>query len=472
MSLDTLETFPTPSERSGLAALGRDSMVYALGGLAYKGVALLTVPFLARILSPAELGLLDFAAVLASLTGLVAVLGTDQALAFYETRIESAGEMWGSALAIIGIVLAGAVAAAIIFQAALATVLTGQSMNAPIVAAAAAYGGGIALGATALNAARLHGTPGAYAVASFLIVSAEMAAALAIALAGGPVAVMVLGWTVGAAVVAVLVLVRFLPPLRRPTAATTRRLLAFGAPLVPAAIAWLVGDVWIRSTIARMADPGALGEYGIAYRVATVLGLVVTGFGVAWYPYLYRSPAAVVVSRAASALAILFLALATVGVALTALAPEIVAVIAGQGYAGARHAIGPLTGGMVALGAFVLVSAVVGTSGSTQRVAVAALVGAAAQGIAAIWLVPAYGLSGAGLASLSGYTLAAAILLATERSLVRVESGIAALIATGGLVVAAAVADASILLRVLVVIGFAAIAGGMTLRLARRTAGG
>jgi O-antigen/teichoic acid export membrane protein len=470
VSIDTLDTFRPDTERMGLTALSRVSMVYALGGLAYKGVALVTVPVLARLLSPAELGLLDFAAVLASLTGLVALAGTDQAVAFLESRSDTAGEVWSSALVIVGSALAVAVAAGIVFQGALATLLTGQDTNAPVIVAAAVSGSGIAVGASALNAARLHGSPATYALASFLIVSAEMVAALAVALAGGPVAIMVVGWSVGAAIVAVPVLLRFVPRLRRPTAATAGRLVAFGAPLIPAAVAWLVGDAWVRAAIAREAHPGALGEYGIAFRIATVLGLVVTGFGVAWFPYLYRSPAAEVASRAAQALGVVVLALATVGVGLTALSPEIVAMIAGEEYAGAHDAIGPLVGGMVALGVFVLVSAVVGSSGSTRRVAVAALIGAAAQGIAGSWLVPAAGIVGAGVASLVGYTLAAIILLATEPRLLGGGIAISVALAAAGLSVASSIGEAPTIVRFVIALGFGAIAGAVALWLTRRGA--
>lgn len=464
MSLDTLETFPTGSERVGLAALGRVSLVYALGGLAYKGVALLAIPVLARVLSPGQLGLLDLAAVLASIVGLVAVLGSDQAVAFHEARTASNEAVWSSALTIVAPVGAAIATVGVLLQAPLAAILTGDASNGAVVAAAGVYGVAIALSATALNAVRLRGTPRAYAVASFLIVSAEMAVALTVALlADGSVAFMVLGWAMGATAVLVPVLVRFLPRLQRPRRETVRRLVVYGAPLVPAAMAWLVGDAWIRGMLAREVDLTALGEYGIAYRVASVLGLVVTGFGVAWYPYLYRSPAAEVVPRASHALAVLLLALATLGVVLTALSPEIIAIVAGAPYANARLAIAPLAGGMVALGAFILVGAVVGASGSTRRIAVAALIGAAVQVVASLLLVPTLGLVGGALASLAGYVLAACLLVATELRVLGGRNIIATLCvisaAVAGLIAASTASGSSAVVRMSVAIGFVIVAG-------------
>src|SRR5688572_29348756 len=264
MSLDSLETFPAGSERIGMASLSRRSLVYSLGGLAYKGVALLTIPLLARLLSPAALGLLDFAAVLASLIGLIAVLGTDQAVAYHESRTESQAGLWGSAFAITATGAAVILIAASIFQTPLAQTLTGDPANASVVVAAAVYGGAIAPSALALNAVRLRGTPRAYAIASFLLITSEMAFALAIVwLVTEGVAVIVLAWAAGALVVLVPLLVRYLPAIARPRMATVRGLLTFGAPLAPVAIAWLVGDSWIRATLAREVELSALGEYGI-----------------------------------------------------------------------------------------------------------------------------------------------------------------------------------------------------------------
>lgn len=463
MSLDALETFPAGPERAGLAALSRASLVYALGGLAYKGVALVTIPILARLLSPAELGLLDLAAVISSVIGLIAVLGTDQAVAFHEPRSRAIGELWGAALAIVVAAAVGLLLIVTVAQGTLAAALTGNAANGPIVVAAGLYGGVVGLTATGLNAARLHATPGAYALASFVLVTAEMGVALAIAWLGlGSVALMVLGWAVGAVIVLTVVFVRFVPRPRLPPMQTMGALATYGAPLVPAAVAWLTADALIRGALAREEGAAVLGEYGIAYRVASVLGLAVTGFAVAWYPYLYRSPASEVVPRAARALGLLVLVLATLGVAISALSPEIIAVVAGEAYAGARVAATPMVGGMVGLGAFLLIGAVVGASGSTRRIALTALSGAAVQVVAALLLVPPLGLFGAGLSSLAGYVTAALLLGLSEVRVLVGRAGLSNLavvtLAVGGLAASAILSGASFGTRVLLIVGFTVLA--------------
>lgn len=413
-----------PNEALGIFALGRASLVYALGGLAYKGVALVSIPILARLLTPVELGLLDLAAVLASILGLVATVGTDQAVAYFEPRTKTDDAVWESSLTIIAAAAAGLLLVVGIFHESIARFVTGASANGPVLMAATVYGGIIALTATTLNAVRLRGSPRTYVVGSFAIVSAEMAAALAVAwLLPGEVALMVLGWAVAALLVALPILSRHLPSLRIPRVVTIRRLIGYGAPLVPAAIVWLIGDAWIRSTLGRDVDFATLGAYGIGHRITSVLGLAITGFGVVWHPYIYRTPPSEIITRASRTMPHLVLALTGLGVFLTVLSPEIVGLVAGDRYAGARHAVAGLSGGMVAMGVFVLVSAVTAASGSTGRIAVAAVIGTMVQVATSVPLVQGLGISGAATASLLGYTAAAVLLLAGERALLAGRRG-------------------------------------------------
>jgi hypothetical protein len=122
---------------------------------------------------------------------------------------------------------------------------------------------------------------------------------------------------------------------------------------------------------------------------------------------------------------------------------------------------------MVALGAFVLVGAVVGATGSTRPIALAALAGAGVQVVASTALVSPLGLLGAGLASGFGYLAAALLLVANQARVVSGRDGIvtagAVAVAAAGLVVGSAVTDSSIAVRALTVLAF----GVITLLVAR-----
>ena len=449
-----------------LATLGRLSASYALGGLAYKVVALLSVPILARLLTPAQLGLLDFAAVLATIVALTITVGSDQAIPYQHARRTDVGAVWGTALTI---VLSGAVAVALVVGIAsepLAAAVLGDPAHGPVMLVAALYGGAMSISMLALIAVRLHGRPSTYAVVSFFIVLFEMAGAIAVALlVPDPVVPMILAWMAGAAVVAVPVLVRHLSRLRRPSRQLAVRLATFGLPLVPAALAWLVGDAWIRSVLAREATATALGEYGIAHRIASALGLIVTGFGVAWGPYIYRSHGVFVPDRAGRTAVVMVLALGAIGSVLTLAAPEVIALVAGPAYADARLAVAGLCGSMVALGIVVLVSPLAGRSGSTRRVAMAAAAGLLTQVATAIPLVQLMGLAGAALASLMGYSVGALTLLVVTPDLMREGRAarlLAATLSSGvALGLAAAWMGASAQLRVLGAVVLVMLLGGV-----------
>jgi O-antigen/teichoic acid export membrane protein len=232
----------------------------------------------------------------------------------------------------------------------------------------------------------------------------------------------------------------------------------------------MAGDAVIRSTIARDASLSVLGAYGIGYRVATGLGIFVTGFAIAWQPYLYRADARSVRPRARRTAPALVITLGWGAVVLTLLAREIVAIVAGPDYASAVEGIGPLTGGMVAFGLFMLLGALSGASGATTRVGLIALLGAAAQVAGALVLVGRFGLIGAAYASLVGYVVAAVVLALATRAIVLDRAGallIAVSVVTAlGLAAAMSIGDTPLVVR-LSVTAVATVIGAVGLMLAR-----
>lgn len=460
-------------ESDGLRMLAGRSFVYALGGLAYKGVALVSVPLLARLLKPAELGLLDAAAVLASIIGLVAGLGSEQAVAWLEPRYKNDGKVWGSTLALVAGAGTVVFLAVLVGREPLAASLTGDPRNADVVVAAGFYGIVIAFTAAALNSVRLHGTPARYALSSFLVVSAEMVAALVIAWRlDSPVRLMVLGWAAAAAVVSAGILILHAPRPARPHLSVIRDLMRFGAPLVPAALAWIAGDLFIRSSVARDASLATLGEYGVAYRVTSALAIVVAGFAVAWQPYVYGSAVSDAFPRARRTAPALVALLGWAATILTLMGHEIVAIISGPNYADAVHGIAALAGGIAALGVFMLLGALASATYGTRRVGVVALVGMVVQAALAIMLVTPLGLVGAALASLAGYVVSAALLVWLTGFMRSDAAGAAFLVsivfASLGLVAASSLASSDFSLRLTAAILFTVVAALVMLLLQRR----
>jgi O-antigen/teichoic acid export membrane protein len=404
--------------------LAGHSLTYALGALAYKGIALVTVPVLARLLAPDELGLLDVGAVVATIVAILAAIGTEQAVAWLQPQVDDEHRLWGATLAIVGFGSLALTIVAVVARDPLAALLTASSSHAPVVLAATVYGGVMAFTAVGLNVIRLRGTPRRYAIASFLVVASEMAVGLVIAWqVASPVVAMLLGWAVASGLVALGMFRVNLPTPALPSKALVERLVRFGAPLVPAAIAWVLGDMGVRAAIARGADLSILGEYGIAFRIATVVAILVTGFTVAWQPYLYRSSSTAVMPRARRAAPALLAMLGAVAIGLTLMGQEIVRIVAGPAYLGAVNAVPGLAASMVALGLFQLAATVRAATAGTRTVAIAALVGAGAQIVIAFALVERLSLVGASLASMLGYVAAAAMLTGMTRLVSRSRDG-------------------------------------------------
>jgi peptidoglycan biosynthesis protein MviN/MurJ (putative lipid II flippase) len=119
----------------------------------------------------------------------------------------------------------------------------------------------------------------------------------------------------------------------------------------------------------------------------------------------------------------------------------------------------------------VLVAGVVGSSGSTRRVASSALTGTAVAMVAALLLVPPLGLVGAGAASLAGSVTATLVLIGSEPRLLRPRSAVVMGAAVAGtvalFVVATTAMSASFPFRVLVAAVIVAIAIGIGMLLDR-----
>jgi O-antigen/teichoic acid export membrane protein len=403
-----------------VGTLFRSSVMYAAGSFAYKGIALVTAPVLARLLAPSQLGLLDLAVVFANSVMVVAGLGLDQAAARVQPLLKDDRRVWASVLAMSGLAIAVTVVASIVASASLSRLLTGSSQRSDVLVAASVYGGGMAVSMIGLNTVRLRGAASRYSMVAFAIVSAEAAVAILLAaLAPQPVVPIVFVWA-GIGVASGSGLLAWLGPrIIWPDRQTIGRLLRFGLPLVPAALAWICGDLAIRATLARESDLAALGQYGIAARIASLLSIGIVGFTLAWHPFLYRASPASAASAARGAAHQLTLLLVLGAIVISLFAHEVVGVLAGAPYRPAAVGVAPLSAAAVAFGLFSLLSAVAGRENRTVAVGLASLAGAGVQILGALLLAGA-GIVGAAVASLLGTLIAAVGLLLYLRLLLKV----------------------------------------------------
>jgi O-antigen/teichoic acid export membrane protein len=396
----------TASVRQGAA----DTAAYVAGSLAYKLVAFLAVPVLARLLSPAELGLLDLTVVTAGMIAIIAGGGLDHAVARFEQQQHSAGRLWITALAAFATigVLVGVLA--ILAAPAVMSWAAGAMDDPSLLSLATGYGISMAMMATAMNVVRLRAGAKRYAVIAFCLLTLEMATAIALAVAGFTVQAILAGWIALSAFGSLAVAAVHLPRLSSLDPALYRRLIAFGLPLVPAAVAWHVGEVGIRASIAGTGDLAGLGAYGVAHRITSVLAIAVSGFALAWQPLVYRADGSQQRIIASRGVAMTVGAVAIGALVVSGVARELIVLIGGAGYLRGADVVALLGLAAVFSGAFSLLTVLAGVENRTLIVAASAGVGVLVQIVGAVALVPAGGLLGAAAASVAGYAVSAVLL--------------------------------------------------------------
>jgi O-antigen/teichoic acid export membrane protein/SAM-dependent methyltransferase len=129
--------------------------------------------------------------------------------------------------------------------------------------------------------------------------------------------------------------------LPRPTRPTVVLLLVTGLPLAPAVAAVWIGEFLNRGILLSAAGAAEVGYLSVALRLASVVGLVVAGFQLAWLPHVYALGAApderariAVEGRRIVALVALVVA------GLSLIAPELLVVVSGDRYLPALRSVG------------------------------------------------------------------------------------------------------------------------------------
>ncbi|MFP5316735.1 MAG: lipopolysaccharide biosynthesis protein [Acidimicrobiia bacterium] len=338
---------PDPAEMAhggGFAGLVRNSAVFALGSLTGKVVGLLLLPVLTRVLSPEGFGRLDVLSTLATTVTSVAVLGVDVAATrLYADRTPAEQRrLFGSWMVLAAGVLVPVLALSWAGAGAISRMLFGTGGEALGVAMVGLYAAGNLYQVIGLTALRNQGRARTYAIVSAAAFVANGVAVLALVAAEPRASAAMTGMALGVSFggLGAVTMARRLV-LNRPSAASTRALLALGLPLVPALAATWIGDFANRAILLGAAGSAEVGLLSVAIRFGSVGVLVVTGFQLAWMPRAFaqaRRPGAT--RRIARDAERIVLAVATALVPLAVLAPELVRLVAGAAYLDAVPAIG------------------------------------------------------------------------------------------------------------------------------------
>jgi O-antigen/teichoic acid export membrane protein len=185
----------------------------------------------------------------------------------------------------------------------------------------------------------------------------------------------------------------------------------FGVPLMAAALAMWVTNFGDRFMLSKLLHgPYRLtevGQYALANKISSAMVLIFTAFQVAWPAFAYSIEDETEAKRAYSfVLTYLLFIAAWVAIGLSLFAPWIVHFLGRKpGYWPAASAVPALAFSSVFFAGFIVVTIATGRARRTQFNWIAATACALLNFGLNVWLIPAYGMLGAAYATLAAYVL-------------------------------------------------------------------
>ena len=185
----------------------------------------------------------------------------------------------------------------------------------------------------------------------------------------------------------------------------------FGIPLMAAGLAMWVTNFGDRLMLSKLLHGDyrltELGQYSLAYKISSAMVLLFTAFQVAWPAFAYSIEDESEAKRAYSyILTYLMFIAAWAAVGLSLFAPWIVRLLGQKpGYWPAQNAIPALAFSSVFFAGFIVITIATGRMRQTKFNWVAATAAALLNFGLNLWLIPAYGMLGAAYATLAGYIL-------------------------------------------------------------------
>ena len=408
-----------------LRTLARGSAIYAAGTLLARFGGFVLLPIYLALMSQSEYGLVALVTSIVGFLNILYRLGLDGALMrlHFDTGDEDRPGLYRTLLALtIAVAAALSVALGVLVGPVFDTIFFGVSfIPYGLLALALAFVGS----ADYVPAIRYRATqqPGrfvAFNLGSFAISSA---CSLALVVIGMGAAGALLGQLIGGAVmlvVAIAITVRprgrtWLPQAIRPS-------LRFSLPIVPHQVStWSIrlSDRWLLGLLLplpAMQRLEAIGAYSVGYQLGSLVSMVSTSFNAAWTPYLYRvgdGPRGPRIFR--SVLTITAAGFAWLALALAALAPEIIAVIADPGYAVAAEVMPVIAFGAACQAAYTMLVGIVFLRRQTGYLPAITGASAVANIGLNVVLIPRLGVMGAAVTTLIAYLVFAALTYAFAR---------------------------------------------------------
>lgn len=422
----------------------KDSAVYAIPAFVSRGLALILVPLYTRVLSPSDFGSLDLLIVFASIVNLTIALEVSQAVArFYasepeiERKVLYASSAFWFTVACYAIFLAFM----LFFSRKLSELIMGQAglMLAFQIGLVYIFVNGIFY--LIQNQFRWELRSFHYAIVSLTMafVTAGVSVWLAYFLQWGLVGLLI-GMLSGSLVGTVLGLCWLRASLQfRFSSVQLKEMLRFSTPLVFSGIAVWVSLYVDRMMINHFLTIDDVGLYGIGHRLASIAALVMVGFQGALTPLIYAHYQNPNTPNQLEKIFRIFLIFALLMfLFLTLFASDILVIMTTQGFHGASVIVVFLVPAIL-LGNMYIFSPGISIANKTHFIIWINVIGGLANVGLNYWLIPIFGITGAGMATMlsyggifAAYTLIGHRFYPIPHNWLRIFSavGLAALIAT------------------------------------------
>jgi O-antigen/teichoic acid export membrane protein len=399
--------------REALKQLSAESLIYGLGQVSGRAVQVLLVPVLTRVLARGEYGVSDLVFAYLQTAVLVLVFGMDGALGrFFYQEPDRAARIRMASTSLAFRLLTGTLMALLLalFATPLSRALVGSDV----------YRKYLLLGAVTLpftlvvlfanDLLRVTFQPWKFIALNLAqtILTAGLSLWLVLAKHMG-VAGVLYGRLAGDAACALFALVLIRHTIApRFSVATLRRMLGYGAPLVPVAIAYGMMTSLDRYVLQRTRSLEDVAVYGVAIKFFALVTMAVSAFQLAYGPFAFARASSPDAGRLYARVLAAYVAAASLAAMLAGLfAPEALAVLVPSAYAGAAGPAAFLAFAAVAQGAYYVASVGVGLALRTPLLGWSAGGAAVVAAVANLLLAPWLGPLGAGIATTLGYVTSA-----------------------------------------------------------------
>jgi O-antigen/teichoic acid export membrane protein len=398
-----------PALGGQLKRLGKHSVIYGLGGLVSRILAVLLLPLYTRYLSPSDYGKVETLIALTTVLGILLAMGITGAFfrfyfdspdADHRLLVVRTSFWFTMGMATIGLVLGLALSSEIALR------LFGSRSPTELVAASFV---GLWAGmnwAQITSLFRVEERSVAYVAATIanILITVGATLILVVGLEAGPLGVIVGTFTGTLAVYVVLLAYRREQLGLHFDRHLLREMNRFGLPLVPTAVFLWITNFSDRLFLVKLTDTREVGLYSVGVRIASAMVLLLTAFRTAWPAFAYSIDEEREARRTyAFVLTYLVVAATWVATGLTLLSPWIVQWLAAPAFASASRVVGPLSFAAVAFGGYIVVAIGVGRARRTQFNWVVTGAAAAVNVALNLILIPPYGMMGAAIATVAAY---------------------------------------------------------------------